>query len=66
VFYPSEVVLSVCVLVAWFSLLVLIMASGVGSAGPWCHHYNLYATLTLALRSLGLSVARRITRCYGS
>jgi hypothetical protein len=31
-----------------------------GRRGPWCHHYYLYATPTLSLRSLGLDVAHHI------
>jgi hypothetical protein len=45
---------------AWSSLCVLIMTGGVGSMGPWCHHYYLCAMPTPNLRSLGLSVAHRV------
>jgi hypothetical protein len=47
-------------LAAWSSLLMLIMTDDVDSVRPWHHHYYLCAIPTLGLRSLGLSVARRV------
>lgn len=60
VFYLSEAVLLICILVAWLSMLVLIMMDGVGDMGSWRHHYYICATPTPSLCSLGLGVARRI------
>jgi hypothetical protein len=60
VFYPGEAVLSICILVARSSLIVLIMTDDVGGLEPLRHHYCLCATLTPGLRSLGLGVVRRV------
>jgi hypothetical protein len=60
VFYPGEATLFVCVLVAWYFLLVLIMTDDVGGAGPQRHHYYIRAKPSPSLRSLGLGVARRV------
>jgi hypothetical protein len=40
--------LSICVLVAWSSLLVLNMIDDMDGAGPWHHHYYLRAMPTPA------------------
>jgi hypothetical protein len=60
VFYPGEVMLSVGVLVTQPSLLVLHYDKRCGGVEHWRHHYCLYTTSTLGLRSMDLGVARRI------
>jgi hypothetical protein len=62
VFYPSEAVLLVCVLVTQSSLPMLIMMDDMGSMGLSMarHHYCFYAMLTPSLRSLGLGMAHHV------